>query len=82
MKPTTQPLSHLVFANAQPRYVSMCFRSPSRQASRPDQPTQIGRIRYRLADSPTPSAGAAPQASYRRRPYHLRAIKTHKANFR
>lgn len=51
MKPTTQPQSHLVFANAQPRYVSMCFAPPSRQASRPDQPTQIGRIRYRLADT-------------------------------
>jgi hypothetical protein len=27
------------------------LRSPFRQASRPDQPTQIGRIRYRLADT-------------------------------
>jgi hypothetical protein len=79
MKPTTQPQSHLVFANAQPRYVSMCLAPPSgRHLGRTSPRKSVASVTV----SPTPSAGAAPQASYRRRPYHLRAIKTHRANFR
>jgi hypothetical protein len=72
MKPTTEPQSHLVSQNAQPRYASKSSAPPSgSHLSRTSPVKSVASAPFRQA----PSAGAAPQAAYGRRPYHLRAIK-------
>jgi hypothetical protein len=79
MKPTTQPQSHLVSANAQPRYASMSSAPPSgRHLSRTSPLKSVASVPFRphhlLARLPKPLTDVARITSER--------SKTHRANFR
>jgi hypothetical protein len=79
MKPTTQPQSHLVFANAQPRYVSMCFAPPSGRHLSPGQSPPMGLIR---TIPPVQSTCAAPKPRTEVAHMTSERSKAHRANFR
>jgi hypothetical protein len=79
MKPTTEPQSHLVSQNAQPRYASMSSAPPSgSHLSRTSPVKSVASAPFRrhplLARLPKPLTDVARITSER--------SKTHRANFR